>query len=164
MRTQSCLCCAASPGRWNFPGCSCPGGERDPTAPPEPFLTRDTHICVYNSPRLGADQLLAVWRCETLHRQFRLCNRAWGCWKWSSFKIGNENPSDCASFEEDRIVSWRRSCSGRTYISLKNYSGFPASKYQQMLQVANTTPILVSPEADQGNLREDLEDWSYRPR
>lgn len=38
MQKQSCRCRAAWPGRWSFPGGSCPAGGRGPIAPPGPSL------------------------------------------------------------------------------------------------------------------------------
>lgn len=41
MRKRSDQSCAIWPGRWSFPGWSCPAGGRGPTAPPEQYLREE---------------------------------------------------------------------------------------------------------------------------
>lgn len=54
MQKQSCRCCAVLPGRWSFPGCSCPVGGHGPTAPPEQYLKeRKNHSENSSLPHAG---------------------------------------------------------------------------------------------------------------
>lgn len=91
MQKQSCRCCAALPGRWSSPDCSCPVGGRGPTAPPERSLKDKGPQSKPSQPTDVSDclGLCRVWNdpltgCEEEHK-LTICY--WGIVSWRRLRF-----------------------------------------------------------------------------
>jgi len=130
MQRRFCLCWAAWPGRWSFPGCSCPVGGRGPTAPPELCLqkkrtTMKTHLdSLKKTPVTRTDWLLysemscwlgrdkedksvkeiCFWGIISRQRLYFL-KWVWGDWHWFSVS------TDIKTLHWRRMKwQWKKNC------------------------------------------------------